>query len=380
MPTTRRARKGISDAQKQALRVYASETQPTPSQRVCVEWFRSQFGRLIDRATVSKILSSKYQHLDIGPASLNMRSSTSHWPILDQALFEWQQRHQDAGFPITGPLLRLKAIEYWRKTPEYAERPVPLFSDGWLIRQYQPEDIYNMDETGLYWRRMPNGGLSTDGYAGQKRDKARVTIVVLTNSTGSDRLRAFYKNIGKQRRVLLLLDNFSAPLCALEDAPPPSNIKVVFFPANATSVYQPLNQGIIQNLKHHYRRKWMIWMINILDQNLDPKKKMSLNYTLRWLTQAWRNDVLDQTIQNCFIKSTIVSRCTDQIQSAPRPEPLELMPLYQSVINRFPADVDSDTHTVMSLDNFLNPSDENDFGESDLSDIIADISGEGGDG
>jgi hypothetical protein len=29
-----------------------------------------------------------------------------------------------------------------------------------------------MDETGLYWRRMPNGGLSTYGYAGQKRDKA----------------------------------------------------------------------------------------------------------------------------------------------------------------------------------------------------------------
>jgi hypothetical protein len=53
MPTTRRARKGISDAQKQALRVYVSETHPTPSQRACVEWFRSKFGHLIDRATVS---------------------------------------------------------------------------------------------------------------------------------------------------------------------------------------------------------------------------------------------------------------------------------------------------------------------------------------
>jgi hypothetical protein len=193
-------------------------------------------------------------------------------------------------------------------------------------------------------------------------------------------LRAFYKHIGKQRRVLLLLDNFSAHLCALEYAPPPSNIKVLFFPANATSVYQPLDQGIIQNLKHHYRRKWMIWMINILDRNLDPNKKMSLNYTLRWLTQAWRNDVLDQTIQNCFIKSTIVSRSTDQTQSMPTPEPLELMPLYQSLINRFPADVGSDTPTVMSLDNFLNPLDENDFSEPDLSDIIADLSGEGGNG
>lgn len=145
-----------------------------------------------------------------------------------------------------------------------------------------------MDETGLYWRRMPNGGLSTKGYAGQKKDKARITIAVATNATGSDRLplwligtsktpralrgvniraigciwrwnkkawmrsgimgewfRSFYRHISKQRRVLLLLDNFSAHLCALEDAPPPSNIRVLFFPSNATSIYQPLDQGII---------------------------------------------------------------------------------------------------------------------------------------
>jgi hypothetical protein len=70
-----------------------------------------------------------------------MRSSTSHWPILDQALFKWQQRHQDAGFPITGPLLRPKAIEYWEKIPEYAEHPVAFFSDGWLTRFKQRHSL-----------------------------------------------------------------------------------------------------------------------------------------------------------------------------------------------------------------------------------------------
>lgn len=189
-----------------------------------------------------------------------------------------------------------------------------------------------MDETGLFWRQMPNGGLSKDGHAGQKRDKTRITIAVATNATGSDRLplwligtaktpralrgvnistigcswrwnkkawmrsgimaewlRAFYRHIGQQRRVLLLLDNFSAHLLGLETAPAPPNIKVLFLPANATSIYQPLDQGIIQNLKHRYRKKWMLWMINILDRGLDPREKMSLNYTLRWITQAWGN-------------------------------------------------------------------------------------------
>jgi hypothetical protein len=378
-----------------------------------------------------------------------MRTSSSHWPILDEKLFEWQQRHQDAGFPITGPLLRLKAIEYWRKIPEYAELPVPAFSDGWLTRfktrhslryhsfhgesasvpasihdemkpiqaicdQYQPQDIYNMDETGLYWRRMPNGGLSTDSHAGQKKDKTRISIAVATNATGSDRLplwligtaktpralrgvnmraigciwrwnkkawmrsgimgewfRSFYRHIGKQRRVLLLLDNFSAHLCALEDAPPPPNIRVVFFPSNATSVYQPLDQGIIQNLKHHYRKKWMLWMINMLDRNIDPRERMSLNYTLRWITQAWRNNVLDQTIQNCFNKSTVTGRADQREGSL---EALQLGDLYQTLTER----LTKDAQEVMSLDDFLDPSDENHADEPDLSDIILDLSSGGG--
>lgn len=37
-------------------------------------------------------------------------------------------------------------------------------------------------------------------------------------------------HIGTQRRVDLLLDNFSAHLSALDNTPPPSNIKVVFLP------------------------------------------------------------------------------------------------------------------------------------------------------
>jgi hypothetical protein len=60
--------KGISDAQKKALRIYASETRPKPTQRECAEWFSSQFNRHINRATVSKILSSKYEYLDTGLA------------------------------------------------------------------------------------------------------------------------------------------------------------------------------------------------------------------------------------------------------------------------------------------------------------------------
>jgi hypothetical protein len=379
---------------------------------------------------------------------------------LDEALFQWQQRHAEKGFPITGPLIRLKAAEYWKKIPMYKDQTMPAFSDGWLTGfkrrysikwhtfhgeaasvpdsihhkmkaiqviydEYTPEDIYNMDETGLYWRRMPNGGLTSEGRPGQKRDKTRITIVVASNATGSDRLplwiigtaktphalrginmasigckwrynkkawmrheimeqwlRTFYLRIGRQRRVLLLMDNFSAHLMALKKAPPPSNIRIVFFPANATSIYQPLDQGIIQNLKHYYRKSWMYWMISMLDRGIDPRERMSLNYTLRWLTQAWRTKVSNETIQNCYIKSTVVPGCrlsrqdqADQDQTESNLLDPELKPLYNQVVEKLAFQPDADE--ILPFDEFLNLLDENvDTAEPELDDIILNFGGE----
>ena len=47
-------------------------------------------------------------------------------------------------------------------------------------------------------------------------------------------------------------------------------------------------------------------MIAILDRGLDPQARMNLSYTLFWVNQAWRTSILDQTIKNCFIKSTLI--------------------------------------------------------------------------
>jgi DDE superfamily endonuclease. len=189
-------------------------------------------------------------------------------------------------------------------------------------------------------------------------------------------LRTFYLRIGRQRRVLLLMDNFSAHLVALEKAPPPSNIRIVFFPANATSIYQPLDQGIIQNLKHYYRKSWLYWMIGMLDRGIDPRERMSLNYTLRWLTQAWRTKVSNETIRNCYIKSTVIPGCrpsnqdqTDLAQMESNPLDPDLKPLYNQVVEKLAFQPDAEE--ILPFDEFLNPSDENmDTAEPDLDDII----------
>ena len=139
-----------------------------------------------------------------------------------------------------------------------------------IAGDFEEDNIYNMDETGLFWKMSPSRGLSSTLRPGRKHNKARITVVICTNASGSDRfplwfighaktpralrnvnigsmggvwksnkkawmnqflmvewLQAFYLHIGTTRSVLLTMDNFSAHIAAIEAAPPPSNIRIL---------------------------------------------------------------------------------------------------------------------------------------------------------
>lgn len=153
-----------------------------------------------------------------------------------------------------------------------------------LCGEYKEEDIYNMDETGLFWRQAPHSGLATQPRPGMRKDKSRITLAVCVNFTGSDKvpvwiighaknprslrglniqalggvwksnkkswmtslimrewLLFFYSHIGNQHSVLFLLNNFSAHIQGVELTPPPSNIQIQWLPAKSTSLFQPLD-------------------------------------------------------------------------------------------------------------------------------------------
>lgn len=45
-----------------------------------------------------------------------------------------------------------------------------------------------MDETGLFWKAIPDYSLTTERIAGGKKDKARMLAIVACNQDGSDKL------------------------------------------------------------------------------------------------------------------------------------------------------------------------------------------------
>ena len=190
----------------------------------------------------------------------------------------------------------MKKLGYYRVTGEASSVPVedlPRYRQELqsLISQYNSEDVYNADETALYWKLEPSKSLARGPVSGIKKPKDRITIMLACNLTGTHKLPAVfinkYKNPRrilnidkktlpvlyywnssawmqrsifkywirqldqemrkKRRRILLLLDNASTH--QLEDNEQLSNIKLHFLPPNTTAHLQPLDQGIIYSFK-----------------------------------------------------------------------------------------------------------------------------------
>ena len=64
-----------------------------------------------------------------------------------------------------------------------------------------------------------------------------------------------------KRNILLLVDNCTAHVTVNGL----TNTKVIFLPPNRTSKLQPADQGIIRNLKVHYRQTMVQCMLQCLD-------------------------------------------------------------------------------------------------------------------
>jgi hypothetical protein len=262
------------------------------------------------------------------------------------------------------------------------------------LEVYHPRDIFNCDETGLYWRRNPDRSLATKNLSGKGQQKSKITALFCCNSDGSEKLipwfigttqnpRAFaaahinIKNFNLQwrsnlrawmvgkifeewlrwfdsqmvdRKVVLLMDNFSAheiAVKAINNSPSPlQNTLIIWLPANSTNRFQPLDQGIIRTWKAYWKRQWVRFIAAECDAGRDPVQTMNVLQALKWGIQAWEFDISAQTIANCFNKALIDGE-DYQIQ--------------QQLMNELNAGLKMLRPLLldpMSIENFLNPMDE----------------------
>lgn len=134
-------------------------------------------------------------------------------------------------------------------------------------------------------------------------------------------------------------------------------------PKNSTSVFQPLDQGIIYNFQTYYRKQWIKYIINSIDGNINPFTYSHLKpyKLLHWCSRAWYQHVNNTTIYQCFCKSTVIQPSI----TLPATPPVDLSFEYNALQQQIP--------DVMDLKFILQLSDEDDQEEDDpvtLADII----------
>lgn len=195
---------------------------------------------------------------------------------------------------------------------------------------YDPKDIGNCDETALFYRLLPSKSMSLSGEtcSGGKFSKERVTVMLTVFGDGSilnplvigksARPRCFKKidinNLGVQyfsnkkawmtsiifkeylkklnddmmhqnRKILLFVDNASSHVNINL-----SNIRLVFLPPKTTAKLQPLDAGIICNLKVNYRKLMLQHLLLDMEncKNISELTKKKLRFWIQSSILSWR--------------------------------------------------------------------------------------------
>ena len=108
------------------------------------------------------------------------------------------------------------------------------------------------------------------------------------------------KRSGPVTHVLYVCDNASSHQ-VLEY----SNVKFLMLPPNATSVVQPLDQGIIRSVKRRYEKKLAERYLVSVENNKDANtllKQLDIVVATNMVANAWKK-MNSTIIQNCFCKA-----------------------------------------------------------------------------
>jgi hypothetical protein len=105
------------------------------------------------------------------------------------------------------------------------------------------------------------------------------------------------------RKVLLLMDNFSGHELAtvlVSGVDGLRNTTLIWLPANTTSYWQPMDQGIIAAFKLYYRQQWVSFMLREYEAKRDPLKSVTLLHAIQWSVYTWNQKVDPKAIEKYF--------------------------------------------------------------------------------
>lgn len=344
----------------------------------------------VGRATVHDIRKNSDKIKSFCKTNENLKSKRQTLkfgenPKVDESLYAWFLQERDRHTPISGEILKEKARDFYRKITKKDDFQA---SEGWLhkfkqrygirllsttgeklssdesaVEPYKerfkhviqemdltPDQVYNADESGLFWRLLPKKTFVHREEAsapGRKLAKDRVTFMPCSNASGTHKMtmlvigkaknpRAFknvklpvdYMNQSKAwmnksiftewfnelfkpsvkrflkeqklpQKALLILDNCPGhpDENELNSA---DNIRVMFLPPNVTPLLQPMDQNVIQAIKMQYKKSLLYNVLSKDESVIKSLKEINLKDVVYSLANAWNN--LDKKVIICSWK------------------------------------------------------------------------------
>ncbi|GES86977.1 tigger transposable element-derived protein 6-like [Rhizophagus clarus] len=100
------------------------------------------------------------------------------WPQLESALSLWVDNALNTKQDIDGEATSALSAESIKNDRLALQQ---------LLTPYDPEDIWNGDEAGLFWKMEPSRVLACGPLSGHKKEKSQVTIFCVANATGTEK-------------------------------------------------------------------------------------------------------------------------------------------------------------------------------------------------
>lgn len=378
----------------------------------------------IGRRQAQKILKERRailaQYESNVQSSNQKRVRSAKYSDVNEALWDWYTLCRESNIPVDGTMLQEEALIIAEKLGISGFTA----SNGWLqrfkqrynlqematagedgdvsmetleswnervkeiTRGWSPEDVWNMDETGSFWKGLPDTSLNAKGQRcrGGKQAKQRNTWAFFVNAAGgkedpiiigkSAKPRCFknmkdikrpygcwyYSNPKawmkteimqevltrlneklkrKKQNILLLMDNASCHPHSIADTF--SNITIKFLPKNTTSKTQPLDAGIIANWKVKYKKRLLRYVCSKVDKVNNASeivKSINVSMAIEWGKQAW-NEVSPDTIVKCFKKTKLYPQ---ELEEEDDPfEGEDELPALQELLDKIGYSCDADT-------------------------------------
>nr|XP_024218404.1 jerky protein homolog-like [Halyomorpha halys] len=168
--------------------------------------------------------------------------------VLDEAVWLWFCQEREKGTPLSGPLIKAKAtslhsslnaegdfhasegwLHRWKKRhgiqqftisgeklsadQEAATAFIDLFRNILVNEELSTEQVYNLDETGLNFKMLPNKTLAAKNnknIVGYKLAKERLTLALCSNGSGTHKLPLFVIGKSRKPRAFKNISNLSA--------------------------------------------------------------------------------------------------------------------------------------------------------------------------